>query len=671
MKSKVKPKVKTKKKEEDNFDFMKTNKDNIKNIIKDDSSLDIINELAIRTNKIVIHSYNFLKLYCLYLYKENKPFPKIDKEFICDIFKVITIRKCNSGGYRDDNMPQQLKSLTNFYKEHYKLTIDENEKLYYDKLSYILPYEAIDMITNIENNIKEHFVQHLNKLVNINYDVYNKLEQITKDNEDIEIRKKLKKDLYEEINKVKYDLLSLDDEKKSDNKYHRWIKQVRKNIIPKKETYDKNSILYDIKSNTIDYLKSFIYLGIEIEKFYNKEEKDNHKIRLFNVLPLRTNIIAKNIIIDTCGLIQNFLGDEPTTNILKTYKEGDNQEQLWERIFKTNKRVFKKNKYSFHHMIRSDGVSASIIFIRNGLDGKPLKKKRTNEDDMTGYIENVEWTQEMKNKKIVCADPNLADLIYCGSKNSDGKLETFRYTQNQRRLESRMKKYSKFMDTKNKETIINDKTVKQLETELSEYNSKTNDYDKFKKYVSEKNKLNITLFAHYEQKLFRKFKLNRFINIQKSESKLIKNFENKYGIPKDIIFVIGDYDKGNTHMKGVEPTINKRLRKIFKNANYETYLINEFRTSKLCNHCHNELEKFMIRKSNKPKDKKKNKSILVNGLLRHKVVNPDGEQEPVQICKIYHNRDKNAVQNMLYIIETLKRTGKRPLQFTREIVETN
>ena len=62
---------------------MKTNKDNIKNIIKDDSSLDIINELTIRTNKIVIHSYIFLKLYCLYLYKE----------FICDILKVITIRK--------------------------------------------------------------------------------------------------------------------------------------------------------------------------------------------------------------------------------------------------------------------------------------------------------------------------------------------------------------------------------------------------------------------------------------------------------------------------------------------------------------------------------------------------------------------------------------------------
>jgi hypothetical protein len=71
----------------------------------------------------------------------------------------------------------------------------------------------------------------------------------------------------------------------------------------------------------------------------------------------------------------------------------------------------------------------------------------------------------------------------------------------------------------------------------------------------------------------------------------------------------------------------------------------------------------------------KNKNILVNGLLRHEVVNPDGEQEHLQICiakcTIYHNRDKNAVQNMISIVEELKKTGKRPLRFTREVVEAN
>jgi hypothetical protein len=65
----------------------------------------------------------------------------------------------------------------------------------------------------------------------------------------------------------------------------------------------------------------------------------------------------------------------------------------------------------------------------------------------------------------------------------------------------------------------------------------------------------------------------------------------------------------------------------------------------------------------------KNKNILVNGLLQHEVINSDEEQEYLEICKIYHNRDKNAVQNMISIIEELKKSGKRPLCFTRENID--
>ena len=67
--------------------------------------------------------------------------------------------------------------------------------------------------------------------------------------------------------------------------------------------------------------------------------------------------------------------------------------------------------------------------------------------------------------------------------------------------------------------------------------------------------------------------------------------------------------------------------------------------------------------------------ILVNGLLRHHGVNPNRQQKHLLIriakCAIYHNRDKNAVQNMISIVEELKKTGKRPLRFTRKIVEAN
>ena len=82
-----KAKVKEKKKDEENFDYIKTNKDNINNVIKEQNILPIINELVIRTNKIVIHTYQFLKLYLIYLYDNNKNFPILDKEYICVFLK--------------------------------------------------------------------------------------------------------------------------------------------------------------------------------------------------------------------------------------------------------------------------------------------------------------------------------------------------------------------------------------------------------------------------------------------------------------------------------------------------------------------------------------------------------------------------------------------------------
>ena len=53
------------------FDYMKTIKNNINNVLKDKAVLPIINDLVIRTNKIVIHSCNFIKLYYIYLYEND------------------------------------------------------------------------------------------------------------------------------------------------------------------------------------------------------------------------------------------------------------------------------------------------------------------------------------------------------------------------------------------------------------------------------------------------------------------------------------------------------------------------------------------------------------------------------------------------------------------------
>ena len=580
---KVKPKVKEKKKDEENFDYMKTNKDNLKNIIKDNNIILIINKLVERTNKIIIHSYQFLKLYLIHRYQNNKKFPIIDKNFISDIFKAITIRKCNKGKSSDDNLSKQYMKLIKFYKNHYSLTIPKDDIIYYDKLSYILPYEAIDMVTNINNNISEHFIDHVNKYINLVFDVKNRMKTITDNTTNKELCKELKKEIYDSISKIKYDLLSFNDELTSDKSLHSWIINKRKQLFPYKTEYNRN-IYYDIKVNPQDYLYSMFYLEDQIENMnklrLENDIPDTQQIRLFNVLPLRTNIIGKNICIDTCALISNFLGEESTTEHLKNYKKDDNQYNLWNRFFRLNKKVFNKNNYKFSYMIRTDAISSCILFVRVDNNGNIVSKKfkKCSEELNTDYIEKTTITEQLKNMKVVVADPGKSDLIYCGSRDSNSNLETFRYTQNQRRLETRNKKYNKIIQKINTETKINDINIKEHETILSKHNSKTVNYDMFKNYCIEKNKINNILYQHYQQNLFRKLKFNRFINTQKSESKLVKNFSNKFGKPKDTIFIIGDYDKGDHNMKGLEPSICKRFRRIFKNAGYKTFLINEFRT---------------------------------------------------------------------------------------------
>jgi hypothetical protein len=709
---KLKPKVKEKKKDDNiiEFDYMKTNKDNIMNVINYPAHINIINDIVVKVNKIVIHTYQFLKLYLIHLYDNKKDFPKINEDFIGYIFMVLTIRKCGTGGYTETNMPEQLKLLTKFYNNFYKPLTINDEVIYYDKLNYVLAYEAIDIVKNINVNISEHFIQHLNKFINISLEVKEKRDKITKDNKDLKIRKEKHKEFAQEINKVKKDLTSF-NELESDKKYHKWILEQRKLIYGNKIKFDENSIYYDLKSNTKDYLKSMFYICGELEKVYNQikkynedikdEEKMKKQIRLFNVIPLRTNIVGKFICLDSCGLINNFLDKSLKTNERENinkdkikikysekcknrdikgnvhnidnynYKQDDNQNLLWDYFFRTNKRVFKKNKYQFNYMIKTDGISVSILFVRvddKGVTVKKQKDKKYKELLDCEYIEKAELTNELKKMKIVTIDPNDGgDLIYCGSKNEKGNLETFRYTQNQRRLETRTKKYMKITEKVNTDTKINNQTIKQIESILSVLNSKTVNYEEFKKYIKEKNKVNNILYEHYQQEFFRKFKLNRFINMQKSEAKMIDNFKNKFGTPDKVIIVFGDHDKGSHNMKGLEPSICKKFRRIFKNAGYKVFLINEFRTSKLCNCCHQELDKFLTRTSNKPKDKKKNKKVLVNGLLKHTVSNPEGELNQIPLCTIIHNRDKNAVQNMLYIVEHIKKTGERPKVFTREL----
>ena len=67
---------------------------------------------------------------------------------------------------------------------------------------------------------------------------------------------------------------------------------------------------------------------------------------------------------------------------------------------------------------------------------------------------------------------------------------------------------------------------------------------------------------------------------------MLNRFQEKFGPPtKVVIDIIGDWDQGSRQMRYREPTKGKGMRKLFRKAGYQVYLVDEGRTSCQCYNC--------------------------------------------------------------------------------------
>jgi hypothetical protein len=187
--------------------------------------------------------------------------------------------------------------------------------------------------------------------------------------------------------------------------YHNWINQQKQHILPQKKKFEKSSIYYDLKCNPIDYLPCMVFMMKQVE---NEMESIN------NVFPLRSEIAPKYIRLDTTTIV-NLLFTKKQGN-KGTYKtEGNlkkNEDKIWKFFFRTERKCFTKTGYSFHHMISTDGIGVSILFLRKELVGKklPMMKKKVSKEL---YIDELTDYSTLQNKRIIGIDAGKCDLIYC------------------------------------------------------------------------------------------------------------------------------------------------------------------------------------------------------------------------------------------------------------------
>jgi len=628
-------------------DYFKCVKIPLKHVLKNpDINLPKITDAVIKCNKIVINTLMFMKLYLLDYFEKNNKLPEIDKVFVNSCMKIL----CNESAFGRPPKKEikELKDkLTAFYNSDYKPLIKDTN-LDYTHLNTILDYLTIGIITIYENNIKLHYVEYIERYVNIIWKKKDTITKIKDENKDEVKQKELVNEFCRQLRKIKTDILEITTEYKSDVKYHNWIKDIKKLITPNKEKYQKDNLYYDLQCNPQDYLPCMIRMMKEVEK---------DKVMIYNVFPMRNDIIMKSIKLDTTTLV-HLLFTQKQGNKTDYLLEGNlkkYENKIWEFFFRTERQCFNKPKYTFHHMIETDGISCSILMLRNDLIGKrlPLTKIGSNAEQ---YIDELTDYTNIKNKKIVCIDPGTSDILYCVDNDTKNANE-FRYTQDSRRKECKIKKYAKIILEFKKEKI-DGKTVIEYETELSKLNRKTLIIKDFKEYIKKKSEINNKLYKFYEKYIFRKLKLNGYMNRKKNEQKLINNFKKIFGKSEETIIIFGDWEQ-KQHMKYKEPIKGKGMRMLFRQNNYKTYLVDEFRTSCMCSICKKETgrcEKFQIRENPKPY---KSGNILVHGLISCKN------------CSNVWNRDVNGATNIYRIANNAINGIERPKYLCREKKEEN
>jgi hypothetical protein len=581
-----------------------TIKTTLKSVLKNyDKISPKIGELVSEINDITIHTYQFIRLFILKQYNEHNTIPKINEEFILNCMKTLCTKKtCGAKCYEKTKKEKEI--LSEFYEKEYKNLVNRIKTSITNK-EQILQYTTTKILTAYTNNIKEHFIQHILRFIN------NTTKEITKD-KDI---------LHEFKNQV---LLC----KETNELFNSWKKEYITNILP--ENIEKN-VYYDIKARPFEYLKGMLYMCKMLEL---------KELKLFQAIPLQNNIIPKHIVLDTVSLIQLFCPIDCKKRELSK-KVKNNQEFIWNTFLRTGKGIFKKKNYIFNNQIQTDGISCCLLFIRKDIKnkkyGEKVPKFKEEEYRKLKYVKKGEFLD----KKIIGCDPGKKNLVYM----VDEQRNKLLYSAKQRRKESLSYRNHKILLREKKRNNI----IKE-ETKLSKFNCKTVDYETFKLYLTEKEKLNKKTKDFYDEPTWRKMKFRQYSYGKKSIDKFLNKIKEKFG--NNLLIGYGSWST-KKQKKHFMPTMNKGLRKII-HKRYQTISVNEDYTSQKCSKCSKDIEYL----------KDKNGKEIFRLAKCPNCVSSDNKQT------VFWTRDVNSANNMLNLTKIWLNTQTRPEAFIKKTSST-
>jgi len=585
----------------------------LKTILRDKEALPVLNQLVFDMNDLVIHTYQFIRLYLLHLLENGIKFPDINDTFILYCMKTLGERDKRGKQAIDETL---LKKLEGFYVDEYQPLVNHT-KISLKNKTYILPYLATHIHTSFSNNITERFTTHLLRFINAT------TTHITQD----------KATLFQ----FKKRIFNLEDEK--EQQFREWKDLHLHHILPSNINI-KKSVHYDVKVRPFDYVKGMLYMNSVLE---DQERK------LFQPIPLQTDIIPKYITLDTASLVSLFCPEKDKDGkktkkgeLLKNIKE--NQRDVWSSFIDLNNKIFRNAHYQFSYQLQTDGVGCSLLFIRKDLAENKTWGSKIPVVDEKDYpqLEALDEVHlnDLKKRKIIGCDPGKRSLVYM----VDEEGNRLQYTAPQKRIESKAKRNAYVLGIEKRRCGIIER-----ETLLSSYNGKTSNYTKFKSYLVEKTRLNNVTMEFYHREVWRKMKFRSYSYGKKTIDVFLNKIRETFG--DNLLIGYGNWSR-DTQMKHFMPTMNKGLRKEI-HRKYDTLTVNECLTSKTCCMCMSQLENHRDEKGRK-----------IHRLL---VCKGQGCVSSQNKKAVFKTRDLNSAVNILNLTKAWIESKERPNEFCHKL----
>ena len=182
-----------------------------------------------RTHRLTILAYQFVRLFILHCYDKKHSIPLIDEKFLTVALGCLSQVSNTGAPYQGESQMLQIR-LKFFYDTQFKVLLGNQQKINADNLSHVLGYLKTQMVTCIENNIKENFENHLNRFVNQSFKKENDAFLDSLNLSAGSDRDKEKKKLTTALKLVKEDFLN--QTLTSDPKFHPFILSHRSLILP-------------------------------------------------------------------------------------------------------------------------------------------------------------------------------------------------------------------------------------------------------------------------------------------------------------------------------------------------------------------------------------------------------------------------------------------------------